>query len=97
MHGKNGVVLRVPLFPEIEAAFLHPAVEIVRANLVREIQQRACGISEIHRRVFVGDAGGRRAHRGRERSGLKRVPDCGALVLHDERAAGRHVIEQASI
>src|SRR5712691_13335443 len=37
VHGEHGVVLRVPLFPEVEATLLNPAVEIVRVNFVGEI------------------------------------------------------------
>src|SRR5260221_14576046 len=52
----HGIVLRVPLLREVEAAFLDPAVEILRHDLVRDVEERVFRLQQCHWRFLDGDA-----------------------------------------
>ena len=73
--------------PEIEAALLHPALEIGLGDFVGRIQQRTFGREKRHRRIRVGDARGpaRALWPGMARAEF--VPGEIALVLDEQRAA----------
>src|SRR5208282_1445059 len=50
------LVLRVPLVHEVQPALLHPAIEIVRRELVGITKDRVLGIEDADRRLFHGYA-----------------------------------------
>ena len=93
----------VPFRCEIQAALLNPAFEIARGNFVGLVQQRAGGIQELHRRFFHRDAlgaGGEGIGADiRQQAGLaaKWIAAVGDVVLHHQRSAVLHVIQQPAL
>src|SRR5271165_3471925 len=89
-------VLRVPLVHEVEAAFLHPAVEIMQRNLVGIVQGRAVRIKNRDRSLFDGHAVPAELRWVRSIvAGVEVAGRC--VVLHQQRAAVLYVIQQALI
>src|SRR5260221_1729706 len=54
-HSEKRCVLRVELRPEIEAAFLDPALEIAWRDFVGATYKRVRGLEYVHPRIFVCD------------------------------------------
>src|SRR5690625_197920 len=87
--GEELVVLLGPLLGEVEAALLHPVVEVGRAQLVRNVHERVLGHEELDGRVRVGDAGEQRdaAQFDLVGRGLLGVPVVYRAVVLDEQVA----------
>ncbi len=108
VHAEKRRVLGVEFGPEIKAALLHPAFEVVLCDLVRIIEQRIIRFQEFHGGILIGEAGKRANHRRRsffcrrkrrrDQSWvgrvLKFVPGKLPLILHYERTALGNVIQQ---
>ena len=47
VRGQHGLIPRVPPDREVHAALLHPAVEILRVDVIRILQQRAVRMGEL--------------------------------------------------
>ena len=81
---------------EIEAALLHPALPIVRPDLVRHMEDRARGIERRDRRGLVRHP----VVRPRQREGVRREPpvhELVLLVLHEHEAAVARVVQDAAV
>src|SRR5580765_1697551 len=100
VHGQERGVFRIKLSPVVESALLHPAFEVVLSDFVRAIQQRVVRLKKFDWRIFIGDA--------REVSLLVQdfrgvwsilllVPGEVAVVLHNESAALRDVVQQTLV
>src|SRR5271165_6826263 len=89
-------VLRFPLVHEVEATLLHPAIEIMQRNLVGIVQGRAVRIENSDRSLFDGHAIPTELCRVRSIvAGVEVAGRC--VVLHQQRAAVLHVIQQTLI
>jgi hypothetical protein len=77
-------------------ALLHPVLEIGAGDSVRQAQQRACRIEQLHRRLFHGHAASARGQGvGPQVYALQRRVR--GVVLDDQGSAVPHVLEQAGL
>ena len=52
---KQGMEARVPFAHEVQTAFLHPTIEVVRSDLVRRIQNGTLRIEDLDGRLLHAD------------------------------------------
>src|SRR5208337_4018640 len=97
MHGEERRVAGIEVAPVIEAAFLDPVVEVGGGDFVGRIEKKIGGLKKFLLGCLIGDAGSGTADFCGIRSGLEFVPDEIAVVLNDQRAAGRDVVEKALV
>src|SRR6266436_5373381 len=90
VHGEERGVFCVEVAPVVEAAFLHPVLEVGGGDFVGRVEERVVGLQEFHFGGFVGDARGGIADGGVIGRGKEFVPDEVSIVLDDERAAIRN-------
>src|SRR5579871_6515033 len=83
----------IPLAHEVQAAFLHPSIEVCCGDCVGVVEDWILRRENLDRRFFYRDA--RAAQVSRIRSELAAVEFAYArVVLHDERTAGGNEIEE---
>jgi len=56
IHGQQRRIFRIELRPKIQPALLHPALKVLRRDLVRGIQQGIIRLQESDGRILVRDA-----------------------------------------
>src|SRR5271165_547998 len=96
IRGKQRRVVRVPLVDEVEPTLLHPALEVMQGNLVGIVQDHTVRVEDGDRRLFDGDS------LAAESCGKRRVMACvevagRRVVLHQQRTAVTHIVEQALV
>ena len=85
--------LRIEGRPGVEVALLHPVVPVGAGDAVRRRERRVLRLEDGHRRALVADA---HVAAGRERRQAA-AGVVGLLVLHDQRAAVAHELQQPRV
>jgi hypothetical protein len=97
MHRKQRGVAGIEIAPEVETAFLDPVLKIRLADFVGTVEKWIIGLEKFYIGGFVGDPWSGRADFGGIGSREKFVPDEIAIVLNNERAAVRNVVQEALV
>ena len=93
MAGKQRLEMLIPFVHEIESAFLHPAIEIASRDRIRIMKYSILRSQNLHRSLFHRNPGPAQFRRIRRKVSAIKISHT-SVVLHDERSARCHKIEQ---
>ena len=96
VRGQERRVVLVPLVHEVQAALLHPAIEVAVGDRVGIMKHRVLRIENRYRRLLNGYALAAQLHRIRGVVAVVEVAGRG-VVLHDQRAAVAGVVQKPLI
>src|SRR5438270_13245118 len=88
--------MRIPFAGEIEAAFLHPSLEIFGGDAIGKIENRIVRLENFHRLLFHADALASNLQGKRREVSVVEIGKV-SVVLRDQSSAGGDEIQQALV